>query len=216
MVRDEDRHHLERSLRVRPGDPLTVSDADGRWLACRYGDVLEPAGEVVTVDRPEPSLSIGVALVKGSRPELATQKLCELGIDRVMFFRAERSIVEWKADKWAKQLMRLNRIAREAAMQSRAVRLPKIDIYSDLASLLDHLPLHSVARADFDGDAPSLKMRTLLIGPEGGFSEPERATVTRAVSLGDQVLRAETAAIVGASLLVGLRNGLVEPRRNVS
>ena len=76
---DEDRHHLDRVLRVRAGDPVTVGDGAGNWRRCRWGRVIEPVGEIMSVAAPEPRLSVGFALIKGGRPELVVQKLVELG-----------------------------------------------------------------------------------------------------------------------------------------
>ena len=91
----EDRHHLERALRLRPGDPLTVGDGAGRWRPCCFGDRIEPVGGVVTVAAPSPELAVGFAVLKGGRSETIVQKLTELGVDRIAPFVAERSVVRW-------------------------------------------------------------------------------------------------------------------------
>ena len=96
---DADRHHLERVLRVRAGDPITVGDGLGRWRPCRLGPEPEPVGEVREVVRPTPELTVGFALIKGGRPELVVQKLTELGADRIVPFIAARSVVRWDGDK---------------------------------------------------------------------------------------------------------------------
>ena len=63
----EDRHHLERVLRLRAGEDVTVSDGAGKWRVCRFGDTLEPAGEICDTGRPSPPVTIAVALTKGER-----------------------------------------------------------------------------------------------------------------------------------------------------
>jgi hypothetical protein len=70
---DDDRHHCARGLRVRVGDPMTVSDGAGRWRSCRFGPELEPDGPVVVDPDPVPLVTIGFALVKGERPELIVE-----------------------------------------------------------------------------------------------------------------------------------------------
>jgi len=148
-------------------------------------------------------------VVKGERPELVVQKLTELGVDRIVPFAAERSVVRWEGEKAEKQTVRLRRVAREAAMQSRRTWLPEVAELTDFATVCG---LPGAAGADVGGDPPSLAHPTLLIGPEGGWSPRERALLPGSVGLGPTVLRAETAAISGAALLVALRSGVVRSR----
>ena len=206
-LRDEDHHHLTRSLRLRPGDPFTASDGAGSWRTCRLGSgpdpEAEPDGDVVFVKAPQPRLTIGFALIKGDRPELVVQKLTELGIDNIVPFTAERSVVRWDPDRAARQVERLRRVSREAAMQSRQVRLPDIGDPTDFANLAAH---PGTIRADINGDPPSLDHPTVLIGPEGGWSDTERQRLP-AIRISTSVLRSETAAITTAALLTTLRDG---------
>ncbi len=198
----DDHHHLARSLRLRPGDPLTVSDGAGGWRRCRFGDPLEIHGEIVRVERRAPTLTVGFALTKGqSRPELVVQKLTELGIDRVVPFRAERSVTRWDGEREAKRAQRLARIAREAAMQSRRVWLPEIGAATTFADLASQ---PAAVRAERGGGPLTIAHTTVLIGPEGGWSEGERTRLDE-VDLSDHVLRAETAAIAAGVLMVRAR-----------
>lgn len=205
---DDDRHHLTRSLRLRPGDSFTVSDGAGSWRICRLGSgaegEAEPDSEVVFVEAPRPKLTIGFALIKGGRPELVVQKLTELGVDAIVPFTAERSVVRWDPDRSARQVERLRRVAREAAMQSRQVRLPDIGDATDFADLAAH---PGAIRADINGHPPTLDHPTVLIGPEGGWSDTERHQLP-AIRISTSVLRSETAAITTAALLTTLRDGL--------
>ena len=207
-LRDEDRHHLTRSLRLRAGDPFTVSDGAGSWLICRLGSgpegEVEPDGEVVFVEAPQPRLTIGFALIKGGRPELVVQKLTELGVDAIVPFTAEHSVVRWDPDRATRHTERLRRVAREAAMQSRQVRLPEISEPTDFSALAAH---PGAIRADITGDPLSLDHPTVLIGPEGGWSDTERHQLP-AIRISTSVLRSETAAITTAALLTALRDGL--------
>ncbi len=207
-LREEDRHHLTRSLRLRPGDTFTASDGAGSWRIYRLGSgpegETEAVGEVVFVEAPKPRLTIGFALIKGGRPELVVQKLTELGVDVIVPFTAEHSVVRWEADRATRHTERLRRVAREAAMQSRQVRLPDIGEPTDFAALATQ---PGAIRADVTGNPPSLDHPTVLIGPEGGWSESERHQLP-AIRLSSSVLRSETAAITTAALLTALRDGL--------
>jgi len=198
-----DRHHLSRVLRLRDGDPLTVGDGRGRWRPCRFGSMIEPVGDLVSVPAPSPRLSVGFALIKGGRPELVVQKLVEVGIDDIRPFRAERSVVHWDAAKAEKNQSRLDRVAREAVMQCRRAWLPTIHPVVDF-EMIAALP--SAARADRGGGAVSLAHPTVLVGPEGGWSDAERAVDLPVVGLSTAVLRAETAAIAAGVVLATLRD----------
>ena len=201
-----DRHHLERVLRVRPGEELTVSDGAGSWRTCRFGPTLEPVGAIDLEPRPAPQVVVCFALVKGERPEWAVQKLTEVGVDRIVPFVASRSVVRWDGDKAARNAERLRRVAREAAMQSRRVWLPEV---ADVATFAEIAALPGVALAEREGEPPSLDHPVVAVGPEGGWAPEELAAGLPRVALGPQVLRAETAAVVAGSLLLAVRSGVV-------
>jgi 16S rRNA (uracil1498-N3)-methyltransferase len=198
----QDRHHLERVLRLRGGAPVTVSDGAGRWRLTRFGAALEPDGPIEQVDVPAPAITIACALVKGERPELVVQKLTELGVDTIVLFAAERSVVRWDGPRATAHLERLARVAREAAMQSRRVRLPGV-VWSATFEAVAATP--GAAMAERDGDAVSLEHPVVLVGPEGGWSPREVGAGLPSVSLGPNVLRTETAAMAAGALLVAAR-----------
>jgi 16S rRNA (uracil1498-N3)-methyltransferase len=93
----DDRHHLTRVLRLSAGAVVTVADGRGRWRSCRLGSGpdLEVVGDIVADPEPRPAITVAFGLVKGERPELVVQKLTELGVDRIVPFAAERSVVRW-------------------------------------------------------------------------------------------------------------------------
>jgi 16S rRNA (uracil1498-N3)-methyltransferase len=207
-LRDDDRHHAARVLRLRPGEAITVSDGRGSWRAARFGDgAVEVAGEVVSVAPPSHALSVGFALVKGAKPELVIQKLCELGVDRIEPFVAERSVVRWDEARAQKAHDRWTSIVRGAAMQSRRVHLPELVEVLRFADVA----VPPAVLADRGGRAPTLEDRRVLIGPEGGWSDTEREVALDRVGFGRHVLRAETAAIAVGAILVALRESLVDP-----
>ena len=205
----DDRHHLERVLRLRPGDEVTVSDGAGGRLRCRFGPRLEPVGEVERVVRAEPAVTVAFAVVKGQRPEWAVQKLTEIGVDRIVPLLSARSVVRWPTGEAAGQLSRLRRVAREAAVQSRRVWLPEVDAVVPFESLAGG---PGVAVAHPGGEPPSLDRSVVLVGPEGGWEAWELEVAGPAlVGLGPSVLRTETAAVVAGTLLCALRAGTVRP-----
>jgi 16S rRNA (uracil1498-N3)-methyltransferase len=132
---DEDRRHLERVLRLRPGEEVTASDGHGGWRRLRYrgSGLVEPDGDIEHHPALTPAVTVGFALTKGERPEWAVQKLTEAGVDHIVPFVAARTVVRWDGEKGARQVMRLRAVARSAAMQSRRVRLPVVHDLADFA-----------------------------------------------------------------------------------
>lgn len=205
----EDHHHLARVRRVRDGDAMVVGDGAGRWRTARFnGQAPEPDGPVVEAPDLAPRVGVAFALVKGAKPELVVQKLTELGVDDIVPFVAARSVVRWDAAKADAAHARLEKVAREAAMQSRQAWLPAVAPVATFATVAG---LPGAARADRGGQAPSLGCPLILVGPEGGWDDAERAAALPTVGLSTGVLRAETAAIVAGALLVALRASVVSP-----
>lgn len=218
QLADDDTHHLTRVLRLAPGADITVGDGRGRWRHCRLlaSGEIEPVGEIIDDPRPTPELTVAFALVKGDRPDLVVRKLTEIGVDRIVPFVAERSVVHWETSKVHAKLQRLSDIARQAAMQCRRSFLPAIGMAAvadvpphSLPGFADVAALDNAAVADPLGGPPGLNASTILVGPEGGWSPLERRVGLPRVRLGSHVLRTETAATVAGALLVALRSGIV-------
>jgi 16S rRNA (uracil1498-N3)-methyltransferase len=207
VLRLDDHHHLARVRRVRDGDPLVLGDGLGSWRTARmHGEEPQPTGELVYSDHPVPTIGVAFALVKGAKPELVVQKLTELGVDWICPFEAARSVVRWDEGKAEAAQARLNKVAREAAMQSRQPWLPMVEPVVPFAAVAG---IEGACLAERGGEAPSLHDPVILVGPEGGWEPRELEVDLPRVSLSTGVLRAETAAIVAGALLVALRAGRV-------
>jgi 16S rRNA (uracil1498-N3)-methyltransferase len=207
VLRLDDHHHLARVRRVRNGDPLVLGDGAGSWRTARMRDEEpEPTSEVRYCEHPRPTIGVAFALVKGSKPELAVQKLTELGVDWICPFEAARSVVRWDPGKADVAQARLTKVAREAAMQSRQPWLPVVEPVSTFASVSG---IEGACLAERGGEPPSLAEPVILVGPEGGWEGHELEVDLPRVSLSAGVLRAETASIVAGALLTALRAGRV-------
>jgi 16S rRNA (uracil1498-N3)-methyltransferase len=192
----DDAHHLVRVLRLRDGEQLTASDGRGAWRGCTLaGGALRATDEIVHEPLRSP-LTIAVSVPKGERLEWMVQKLTEVGVSRIVLVECARSVVRWDTERAAKQMARLGRVVREAAMQSRQVRLTELTGPVPYASVV---AAPDVVVADPSG-AAWRAAGTIVIGPEGGFAPEELAAAPATVSLGDSVLRVETAALVAAVL----------------
>ena len=192
-----------------------VIAADGRGAStrCRFtgtGTLLEATGPEIRTERPAPALTVAFAPTKGDRPEWVVQKLTELGVDTIVPITTDRSVVHWEGQRGLRAAERLRRVAREAAAQSRRVWLPEIAEPTSLSAWVGRCG-GVAALADPDGEPPDLDRPVVAVGPEGGWSDAERALGLAAVRLGDGVLRAETAAVVAGALLCSLRASLVRP-----
>ena len=212
ILSDDDQHHLARVLRVRDGESVSASDGRGGWRLCQWRDGgLHGESDVHHVAAPTPRLGVAFVPVKGDRPEWAVQKLTEIGIDDIVVLApTRRAVVRWGDDK---HLRKLQVVAREAAMQSRRVWLPTVTGPESLAEVCAR---PGAAVADPAGEPliaePSPATSLIIIGPEGGFDADELTPSVRRVSLGDTILRAETATLVAATLLATLRNRMKGPQ----
>lgn len=207
VLRLDDHHHLARVRRVRNGDAVILGDGSGSWRTARMNDEEpEATGAIRFCAHPTPAIGVAFALTKASKPELAVQKLTELGVDWICPFEAARSVVRWDEGRADLAQARLNKVAREAAMQSRQPWLPTIEPVSSFAAVAG---IGGACLAERGGDPPTLDNPVILIGPEGGWERHEVDIDVPRVSLSTGVLRAETAAIVAGALLVALRSGRV-------
>ena len=194
-------HHVSRVLRLRRGEPVTVTDGAGRWRCCVFtGDGVDVSTEAFTERRPDPPLTIAVAPPKGDRLESLVAKCTEVGIDRIVLLDAEHSVVRWAGERAERQLARLQRVAVEASMQSRRVWLPEI---SGPIRAIEVLP--GVAVAEPGGRPVTADDVGIAIGPEGGWSAKELEVAASAVSLSPNILRVETAAVAAAVLMASHR-----------
>lgn len=213
VVGPDDRHHLARVLRLRVGERVVATDGAGRWAMCRVTAdprMLEREGPVVVEAAPSPALTVAFAPVKGERPEWVVQKLTEMGIDRIVVVSSARSVVRWDGARAVPAMQRLGRVATEASAQSRRVWMPELLGPLPLARLGEvGAPATEVAYAEPGGGPLTPTLRTVVVGPEGGWTADELAAAPATVGLGPHVLRAETAALVAGALLVAQRTGTV-------
>ncbi len=192
----DDEHHLRTVLRARSGEEVVVTDGCGAWSLCEVGDLALHRVTPVHVDVAPPESTLYLAPLKGDRSEWAVAKATELGVSRIVPLISHRLVVKFKGDVRHKVVSRWRRIAVEAVGQCRRTFDVVVDEPLDVRDVPD-----SVAVADFDGDADWRGVRSVAIGPEGGWSPEEWGSDRRRLTLGPTVLRAETAAVAAAALL---------------
>jgi len=213
LITGAEARHLTRVLRVQPGQLFEISDNRSVYLAeieKAHKDLVSFAvHERLAAAGPVVRTTLLASLIRFERFEMLLEKATELGVERIIPLRAERS--EKGLEQAAlKRMPRWERIVREASEQSRRVTMPEIiapvatfaiDVpYRYVLDEAQSAPLVSILPADRRaGDQVAL-----LIGPEGGWTDREREQFTapwRAASLGSQILRAETAAIAGLAVI---------------
>ena len=211
----EDARHAARVLRLRPGEEITVSDGRGDVVRARVAAASASAVEAEVIERhsvpaPVPRVIACPAVPKSGKLDLEVQKLTEIGVDEIRPWLAARSVPRWDDAKAARQGDRLRQIAREAAKQSRRAFLPEVAdpgelILGDGVVVVLHEEAETRLRTGLPQPAPASV--TVVTGPEGGLTpeEVERFRVGGAavLGLGPTVLRAETAALVGVTLVLG-------------
>jgi 16S rRNA (uracil1498-N3)-methyltransferase len=218
LLSGEQTHQARRVLRLKPGDEIAVFDGSGVESIARLGELEGPcwrfyAGELSRLQREPPlQLAVGLGLLRNERFDLAVQKLTELGVAEIAPLAAERSVVSYPdARNWEKRRARLERIIVEAAEQSERLTLPNLRDPLSVSSFLDlYGEATIIALVERTRGCPLHELEpgrkpVLAVGPEGGWSPDELALFAdhhvRAASLGNLILRAETAAIVAAGYL---------------
>ena len=212
----EQARQLQKVLRARPGDRVVLFDGSGAeaqgiitrlhrgLVTCRVDRLEVPCRE------PRIRLTVGLALLKPASFELAAQKLTELGVAQIAPLIAERSVANVReADAWAGRGARLRRIVIEAAEQAERVTLPDVLEPLSLADFL--LRYKTIALVERSAVGPPRISDSgvdiaLAVGPEGGWSPMEMTLIAERAadlaSLGDLILRAETAAIAASAILL--------------
>jgi 16S rRNA (uracil1498-N3)-methyltransferase len=216
----DEAEHLTRVLRAEAGQQYEICDGARLYL----GEIVEMRRQwvrfriVESLEIPEPAVRIVLmmSLIKFDRFEWMIEKATELGVATIIPLQADRSEkgLELAARK---RIERWRKIARAAGQQSRRVHLPEILAPATVREAAIHAAPKRFYLEETPGCPPllaavlALRDRkpgdtvAALVGPEGGWTDRERAQIVAAgwtpVSLGAQILRAETAAIAAIAVL---------------
>ena len=214
-------HHLRESLRLQPGEILSVTDDRGNRYRAEIAEVTsrELVGRILDTTSPPakatPSIIFAPALIKGEKMDWVIQKATELGVERIAPVLANHSVVRPRPERIEHQRARWQRIALEAAQQSERWSVPTIDEPATIAHMLSASKTatskivlaersHGISLTSVPLPAGQSEV-WLLVGPEGGWEEEEVRQALQqgfsAVTMGPRILRAETAAIAAISVL---------------
>lgn len=203
-------NYLGAVLRLKPGAQVKLfDDRTGEWLA-EVGEAGKRAVTLRLVRRlgpreTVPDLWLLMAPIKKGRVDWLVEKACELGVARLVPVRTDRTVV----DRLNMDRLRAHMV--EAAEQCGRTALPALDDLARLSMLLEAWPAdRQLIFADETGGVPLARVArpgpaAILIGPEGGFTDAERALIravpqAAAVTLGPRILRADTAMAAAVSL----------------
>jgi 16S rRNA (uracil1498-N3)-methyltransferase len=209
-------HYLARVMRAARGDAVILcDDATGEYASC----VVEANRRSVMLQIVErrrdrdavPDLWLCAALLKKDRFDLVLEKATELGVARIQPVLTRRCV----ADKLNPE--RARAVTIEAAEQCARTALPELVAPVKLDALLADWPqARGLFFADEEGGEPAAEAfaahkgpTAILIGPEGGFDEAERAAIrtlpqARAITLGARILRGETASVAALSVWMAI------------
>ena len=220
----EDAAHISRSLRMKPGENLTLCTPDGRRHECEIVEITRDEVRVrivsSTVCEQEPGLrvSLFVALMKGDKLDDVIQKAVELGVYEITPFISARCISRPDGKSLEKKLARWQKIADNAASQSRRGIIPRVNPCIDIADIPKRSADCGEAIVFYECGGERLKdiipadcgSVALITGAEGGFEQSEIDMLLksgiRVATLGKRILRAQTApiaALCAAMLLTG-------------
>ena len=213
----DDEHHVLHVMRMKKGDEIEVVSNQKVFL-CRLDETNPLTVSVIHEIANDVEISEDVtllfALTKGDKIDLVLQKATELGVKKVALIQSERTVVKYEDKDLEKKSLRFQKIMKEASEQSHRVIVPEFlgvfnlkklpkEAFSDINFVAYEKDANDVSNS-FSGLKKG-KSVSILIGPEGGFSEQEIANVTAQgfirTSLGKRILRAETAAIYALSVL---------------
>lgn len=221
-VGGEDHRHLIRVLRLRDGDAVGVLDGIGGVARALLAEVTKDGAVLVVRERhrmpaPRPAVTLCLALLREAAMDMVLESAVALGAQRVIVFRAERSVVKCAGEKVGARISRWRRLVINAARQCGQPWLPEVrgigslvDVVRETTgikmrcwgSLQDGAKLW---REVLRRDGALLESVGMFIGPEGDFTPQEESFLSESgvvpVSFGAGVLRAETAAMFVLSAL---------------
>lgn len=223
-VSGSDATHIAKSLRMKPGESVTVCGGQGIDFLCEITELSEQTVQLRVVDtvvtQSEPSLHVTLyqGVPKGDKLEWIIEKTIELGVSRIVPVLMQRSVSRPDAKSAAKKHERYNKLALSAAKQCGRGMIPEVAPMAAFREILLLLNAHDLVIFFYEcGGQPlseavaainrsAWKDIAIVIGPEGGFDPAEAEALQAAgaftATLGPRILRTETAPLAALSALM--------------
>lgn len=218
VLRGPEGHHAATVKRLQAGERIWVADGTGTRAT---GTVVAAAGgaldltltEVCREPAPAVTFTLVQGLAKGERDEQAIEAATELGVDRIVPWQADRSIVQWRGERAEKSRRKWADAVRSAAKQSRRAWIPEVEDVVTSPQLVQRARradavfiLHEEAGVSLAAHpVPAAGEVVIVVGPEGGITPTELAALAGAggipLRLGGHVLRSSTAGPAALAVL---------------
>ena len=216
-LEDSDYHHIKHVMKMKCGDLIKIVFDDTLYM-CKLNNIndisFEVIDKIIQNKKKQKQIDVAFSLIKEQKLNYLLQKTTELGVNRIIPIETKRSVVKIENKKRSLKIERWKKILKEASEQSFRNEIPKINDISNLKELVnmnyDLKLLCSLNKntknikkvlPKFDNCVKIL----LVVGPEGGFDLNEEEYLLSngfvSISLGDTVLRAETAPVVALSMM---------------
>jgi len=208
--------HVVRVLRLGVGDPLVLFNGDGCDYDARLvsagkrGAEAEVTGARALANESPLAITLAQGIARGEKMDLVLQKATELGVAAFAPVNTERTEVKLDAERAAKRLAHWQGVLVAACEQSGRARVPALAVPAALSQWAggEHAGLRLMLDPEGElslADLPAVDAVTLVVGPEGGLSERDLATLRaagfRGLRLGPRILRTETAGLAAIAAL---------------
>ncbi len=210
VVSERNHHYLARVLRAQVGQSLVVFNGQGLTAEATISAISKKQTQItITGGQHTPDvrlpITLGLAWIKADRFDWALQKATELGVSAIQPMITAFSDSPPKGERLQKKEAHWAEILINACEQSGNNWIPELRPLCSIDQIETAIPTHVAHPGSTETATLLTGHQQLLIGPEGGFSEAEieslRTRQVKPISLGPTILRAETAAIVGLTLL---------------
>lgn len=220
LISGDDANHISRSLRMRPGEKLTVCDGNGLDCFCEIVSLSEGCVELRVLQReesksePNVRVSLYQGYPKGDKLETIIEKSVELGVFEITPVLTERSVARPDEKSAQKKLIRWQRHALEAAKQCGRGIIPQVNPLLPFSKLAQTVKKHELFICFYElGGEPLNSLLScgahdigIFIGPEGGISKEELRLLeengAKTATLGERILRTETAPIAALAAIM--------------
>ena len=216
ILKDDDIHHLLNVLRAKIGEKIEVV-SDGKLFLAEISKVspleINPIENLEDNSELKCEVTLYYCLSKGDKNDFVVQKATELGASKIVFVSSKRCVVKYDGKDVDKKIARFVKIAKEAAEQCHRLIVPEIvgPFNVDRLSKIANEEALFVAYEEESQHSPSFTISGnensvgIFIGPEGGIEEKEVKLLNefcfKNISLGNRILRTETAAVYALSVI---------------
>lgn len=223
VLSGDDYNHIKNVLRMKAGEELLISDGEGTDYTCTLESLEKEAvckikGRNVSSNEPCAKIYLFQGLPKADKFEFIIQKAVELGTYEIIPVQTERSIVKYDAKKQKAKNERWNKISESAAKQSHRGIIPEVKVAMKFDEALEYAKSLDIILIPYENFKDVQKTKEIIenleagtsigifIGPEGGFEEIEIEKAKNAgakpISLGNRILRTETAPLMILSVIM--------------